>query len=71
MLPDINTVEPVYYGHLGNDQTFPDYQGVMIFQIILYDKVLFGTSTKCVDYACWLPKSVSMNVQEVIRLMCY
>ena len=29
----------------------PDYQGVLIFQVISYDKVSFGTSTKCVDYA--------------------
>ena len=29
----------------------PDYQGVLIFQVILYDEVSFGTSTKCIDYA--------------------
>ena len=29
----------------------PDYQGVLIFQVILYDKVQFGTSAKCLDYA--------------------
>ena len=45
------TVEPVYYGHLGTDKKCPDYQGVLIFQVILYDKVQFGTSTKCLDYA--------------------
>ena len=27
----------------------PDYQGVPIFQVILYDKVPLGTSTKYVD----------------------
>ena len=27
------------------------YQGVLIFQVILYDKVSLGTSTKCLDYA--------------------
>ena len=28
-----------YYGHLGTDKKCPDYQGVLIFQVILYDKV--------------------------------
>ena len=28
----------------------PDYQGVLIFQVSLYDKASFGTITKCVDY---------------------
>ena len=45
------TVEPVYYGHFGTDKECPGYQGVLIFQVILYDKVPFGTSTKCLDYA--------------------
>ena len=31
------TVEPVYYGHLGTNKKCPDYQGVLIFQVILYD----------------------------------
>ena len=43
------TVEPVYYGHLGTNQKYPDYQGVLIFQVNLHDKAQFGT--KCVDYA--------------------
>ena len=34
-----NTVEPVYYGHLGTSQKCPDYQGVLIFQISLHDNV--------------------------------
>ena len=46
----IDTVEPVYYGHLGTNQKCPDYQGVQIFQVCLYDKAPFGTITKCVDY---------------------
>ena len=29
----------------------PEYQGVLIFQVTLYEKVLYGTSTNCVDYA--------------------
>ena len=37
------TVEPVYYGHLGTNQRCPDYQGVLIFQVSLYDKAPFGT----------------------------
>ena len=45
------TVLLVYYGHLGTNQTCPDCQGILILQVILYDKVSFGTSTKCVDYA--------------------
>ena len=31
-----HTVEPVYYGHLWTSQKFPDYQGVLIFQVIMY-----------------------------------
>ena len=34
----IATKEPVYYGHLGTNKNRPDYQGVLIFQVILYDK---------------------------------
>ena len=45
------TVEPVYCGHLGTNKKCPDYQGVLIFQVSLYDKTSFGTITKCVDYA--------------------
>ena len=40
-----------YYGHFKTNQKCPDYQGVFIFLIILYDKVPFETSTKCLDYA--------------------
>ena len=49
----IATVEPVYYGHLGTDKKCPDYQGVLIFQVMinLYDKAPFGTIIKCVDCA--------------------
>ena len=47
----INTVEPVYYGHLGTNQRCPDYQGVLIFQVSLYDKAPFGTIARCPDYA--------------------
>ena len=48
----LNTVEPVYYhGHLGTNQRCPDYQGVLIFQVSLYDKVPFGTIARCPDYA--------------------
>ena len=43
-------MEPVYYGHLGTIQKCPDYQGVLIFQVSLYDKAPFGTINKCVDY---------------------
>ena len=42
-----NTLECVYYGHLGTSKKCPDYQGVLIFQVISYEKVPFGTSTKC------------------------
>ena len=55
------TVEPVYYGHLGTDKKCPDYQGVLIFQVILYDKVQFGTSAKCLDYAGVRISSVHIN----------
>ena len=29
------TVEPMYYGHLRTNKKCPDYQGVLIFQVIL------------------------------------
>ena len=45
------TVKPVYYRHLGTNKNCLDYQGVLIFQVSLYDKASFGTITKCVDYA--------------------
>ena len=35
----------------GTNQKCPDYQGVLIFQVSLYDKAPFGTITKYVDYA--------------------
>ena len=38
----------VTYGYLGTNQK---YQGVLIFQVSLYDKAPFGTTTKSVDYA--------------------
>jgi len=44
------TVEPIDYGHLGTNQMCPDYQGVLIFQDILYDLSAIRTLTKCVDY---------------------
>ena len=31
----------MYYGHLGTNQKCPDYQGVLIFQVSLYDKAPF------------------------------
>ena len=46
-----HSVEPVYYGHIGTTYKCPDYQGVLIFQVSLYDKAPFGTITRCVDYA--------------------
>ena len=50
MVPNCYTVEPVYYRHLGTNQRCPDldYQGVLIFQVSLYD---FGTIARCPDYA--------------------
>ena len=45
------TMEPVYYGHLGTTKTCPDYQDVLISQVILYVKVQFETSAKFLDYA--------------------
>ena len=36
------TVEPVYYGHLGTTKKCPDYQGVLIFQVSLYEKHHLG-----------------------------
>ena len=45
------TVVSVYYGHFGTTHKCPVYQGVLIFQVSLYDIAPFGTITKCVDYA--------------------
>ena len=42
---EYNTVEPVYYGHLGTNQKFPDYHSVLIFQVSLCDKAPCGTLT--------------------------
>ena len=39
----MNTAEPVYYGNLGTNKKCLDYQGVLIFQVTLYDKAPFGT----------------------------
>ena len=60
------TVEPVYYGHLGTDKKYPDYQGILIIQVSLYDKATFGTITKCVDNAGVLFSSVLINRFTVI-----
>ena len=46
----LHTVEPVYYVHLGSNKKCPDFQGVLIFQVILYEEVPFGTSAKYLDY---------------------
>ena len=46
-----SSVEPVYYGHHGTGKKCPGYQGVLIFLVNLYEKVRFGTSSKCLDYA--------------------
>ena len=37
-----HTVEPVYYGHLRTRKKCPDYQGVLIFQVVLYKKYHLG-----------------------------
>ena len=76
-----STVEPVYYEHLGTNKKYPDYQGVLIFQVSLYDKASFGTITKCVDYAgivlpfrlftiygCALPFKDSANGEAIVCL---
>ena len=45
---------PVVVGdHLRHDRAIrkcPDYQGTLIIQLSLYDKVSFGTTTECVEY---------------------
>ena len=35
----------------GTNKKCPDYHGVLIIQVRLYDNAPFGTITKCVDYA--------------------
>ena len=44
----MKTVGPVYYGYLETNKMCPDYQGVLIFQVVLYEKVQFR---KCPDHA--------------------
>ena len=51
----------MYYGYFGATHKCPDYQGVLIFQVSLYDKAPFGTITKCADYAGVLISSVLIN----------
>ena len=45
------TVKPLYYRHLGAIHKCLDYQSVLIIQVSLYAKALFGTIAKCVNYA--------------------
>ena len=47
------------------------FQGVLIFQIILHDQVPFGTSTKCVDYALYICRSVSSFSSVQVSLYVY
>ena len=58
---------PVYYGHIGTSQKCPDCQGILIFQVILNDKMQFGTLTKCVDYAGAKCPSTFINNEGSIR----
>ena len=44
----VTTVKPVYYRHLG---TSKKCQGVLIFQVSLYNNVSFGIIARSVDYA--------------------
>ena len=41
----------IVHGHLGNNHKCPDYPGVLISQLSLYDKAPFGAIIKHVDYA--------------------
>ena len=50
-MSNYNTVEPVYSGHHGTNQQCPGYQGVLVFQVSLYNRESFGATTKYVDYA--------------------
>ena len=54
---------PVLYINLGTDQKYPDYQGVLVFQISLHAKGYFGTITKCPDYADVLINRFHYNTQ--------
>ena len=57
----VATVKPVHYGYIETNKRCPDYYGVLISQVSLYDKESFGTLTKCVDYAGVLISSVVLN----------
>ena len=46
----MKTVEPVYYGYLETNKMCPDNQSFLIFQVVIYEKVQFRTSTKCPDH---------------------
>ena len=58
------TMEPVYYGLLGTNKN------VQIFQVILYDKLQFGTSTKCLNYAGVLIFKCPQGFIEYLKVDC-
>ena len=58
----------MYYGHLGTNKEYSDYQGVLIFQVSLCDKTPFGTITKRMDYAGVL---IIINCFSVQQNSCF
>ena len=58
ILIQLHTEKPAYYGYLGTNNKYPDYQGV---PISLYENVTFGTLTECVDNKVSLFSSVHSN----------
>ena len=57
----------MYYGHFGTIDKCPDYQGVLISQVSLYDEAPFGGISKCVDYAGVL---IFLYTQLYVKFIC-
>ena len=56
----------MYYGNLGTCRNCPAYQGVFIFQIILYDKVPFGITT--IIISAWIVQASLFSSMAVFTL---
>ena len=60
-----NTAEPVYYGHLGTGKKYPDYQGVLIFQVVLYKKYNLGP-----HLSVWIMQVSIFSSVHISRFHC-
>ena len=60
-----NTVEPVYYGHLGTRKKRPDYDGVLIFQVILKEMFHLGP-----QLSVWIMQVSIFSSVQINRFHC-